>query len=352
MKNKVGHTKLLERFKTGDCFWHFSIVPILAVIFLLCGCSSIQSHTVVIDRLFLCDIEKEFQEEAKSCVDRSDVYNHIWKHNFFELIYLASKGDHTAIDVGILLIGQHGYPSGLFEEFELFAVPTVESDPNYFWRAIERMDPDVQLTALWRLESLHGGFISLERVRSYIESNPAVKRRFDELQKEDKQNEQTNLSYFAALASSDCTLLSPNQVVINREFLYEIEKAFRQEKKSGKNQSEIYNKLWEQNYYELIYLVTYGDKKAIEVSISLMGQKQEPSKLFKNIKLLATPTYEGDQDYFWIALVKEPIDVQLKVIYICERYEPIDWCSQECYFNKKPELKKLYEARYGLIKTH
>lgn len=158
-----------------------------------------------------------------------------------------------------------------------------------------------------------------------------------------------SLFFLIAIVCSSCSSLSSDTYTINRTFLFNIEKAFKREAKSGKTYDQIYNKLWGQNYYELIYLVSCGDKEAIDVSILLMGQKQESQGLFKDINLLAVPTYEGDQDYFWVALAKKSVETQLKVINICEKCQPIDWCPEKCYFVKRPELKKLYEAKYGAI---
>jgi hypothetical protein len=156
----------------------------------------------------------------------------------------------------------------------------------------------------------------------------------------------------ASILCYGCSSASSNKAVIDRQFLYDIEKAFKQEAKSGKDQNEIYNKIWEQNYYELIYLATIGDEKATDVSISLIGQKNGPAELFQKIELLVNASYEADYKYFWKALAKKPVDVQLRVIHFGERYEPIDWCPVDCYLNNKPEIKKLYEEKYGLVKNH
>lgn len=148
-----------------------STILTIAVMISFCGCLLPCSNRVVIDKQFLCDIEQEFQREALSGKDRGEEYNHIWKYNFEELIYLASKGDHKAIKVGILLIGQHAYPVGRFERFELFAVPTVKSDPNYFWEALEEVNPEIQSMALYRLHDI----LPSDRIDCFLNTHPKVK---------------------------------------------------------------------------------------------------------------------------------------------------------------------------------
>jgi hypothetical protein len=170
-------------------------LPIIILCFFLCsGCFCHFPDKVYIDRQFLYDIDKEFRAEAKSGADRSDVYNHIWKRNFFELIYLTSRGDHKAIDVSILLIGQHSEPVGRFEQFKLFALPTVKTDSVYFWEAIEKMEPKIQFMALYRL---YGDYFPKEKVERYLDNHPIVRKLFHEYEQEilkqsTKANNETN----------------------------------------------------------------------------------------------------------------------------------------------------------------
>jgi hypothetical protein len=151
--------------------------------------------------------------------------------------------------------------------------------------------------------------------------------------------------FFSLVLSCGCTPYSSNHVVINRGFLYDIEKEFGEEARSGKSRSVVYNRIWESNYYELIYLTTKGDRKAIDVSISLIGQKGDPACLYEEIELLTKPTFESDPDYFWEALERKANEVQARTLNVFDFHKPIDW-DMEGYLAKHPEIKKLYEDRY------
>ena len=153
-----------------------------------------------------------------------------------------------------------------------------------------------------------------------------------------------------------CSSALSNKVVINRQFLYEIERAFQQEEKKGKDKCAIYNQIWKNNYYELIYLVTIGDQKAIDISISLIGQKEEALLNFDEIELLVRPTFEGsfgetDYDYFWKTLEKKKYNVQINALHLFDIYKPVDW-DIKSYFTKHPEIKKLYEAKYSKLEIY
>lgn len=143
-----------------------------------------------------------------------------------------------------------------------------------------------------------------------------------------------------------CSLLNSDKMVIDKQFLYNIERAFQEEAKLGCDKSEIYNTLWERNYFELIYLTEKGDRKAIDISISLIGQKNSPTCLFEEIGLLIKPTFESDVDYFWKTLEKKTTDVQVTVLYMFDLYKPIDW-DLESYLAKHQEIKNLFESKYG-----
>jgi hypothetical protein len=160
------------------------------------------------------------------------------------------------------------------------------------------------------------------------------------------------LLFVASILCYGCSQTSSSRVVIDRQFLYEIEKAFKQEEKTGKDMSAMYNRIWEDNYYELIYLVTIGDQKATEVSISLIGQTGEPVHLFEEIELLVKPTFESsfgesDYDYFWKTLEKKSVPVQVKDLHVFNFFKPIDW-DMKSYLSKHPEVAKFYEEKYGL----
>jgi hypothetical protein len=143
---------------------------------LISGCSLNSSKKVYIDRQFLYDIEDQYRAEGELVEDKDYKFNKTWKHNFFELIYLTSKGDPKAIDISILLIGQPGYPVGRFEQFELFAKPTVKSNPSYFWEAIEKKETEIQFMALYRLRN----YLSKEEVSNYLDKHPNVKKLYYE----------------------------------------------------------------------------------------------------------------------------------------------------------------------------
>jgi hypothetical protein len=148
--------------------------------------------------------------------------------------------------------------------------------------------------------------------------------------------------FFSLIVCCGCSSIRTNKVVIDKQFLCDIEKEFQDEAKSGKDRSDVYNRIWESNYYELIYLTTKGDRKAIDVSISLIGQKGYPTCLYEGIELLVKPTFESDPDYFWEALERKPYDTQIKTLHIFEFHKPIDWNMDE-YLAKHQEIKKLYE---------
>jgi hypothetical protein len=153
--------------------------------------------------------------------------------------------------------------------------------------------------------------------------------------------------YFSLLFCFGCSSPSPNSAVIDRQFLYDIQKAFVRENKTGKDMSEVYNYLWKNNYYELIYLTTIGDEKAVDISISLIGQEAHPAYLFDEVELLVNSTFEDDQNFWKFVENKKP-DVQCRVLKIFDYYEPIDW-DIVSYVNKHPKIKKLYTDKYGII---
>lgn len=135
-----------------------------------------------------------------------------------------------------------------------------------------------------------------------------------------------------------------NKVVINKKFLFDIEKAFKEEAISGCDKSEIYNMLWEKNYYELVYLAEKGDRKAIDVSISLIGQKGYPTCLLEHIEILVRPTFESDTDYFWKSLSEKEHNTQVKVLRVFDFYKPLDWDTED-YLSKHQEIKNLYDTK-------
>ena len=150
------------------------------------------------------------------------------------------------------------------------------------------------------------------------------------------------------LICAGCSFHPPNKVVIDRQFLYEIEKEFEEEAKHKESRRDAYNELWEENYDELIYLTTIGDRKAIDVSISLIGQKEESTHLSERIEFLIKPVFESDPDYFWEAIEKKEYDTQIKVLHIFDFFKPLDWSMEE-YLDKHPEIKKLYENEFGTL---
>jgi hypothetical protein len=178
-----------EQIKKADMI---ILVLMLFMIFLSCsGCSLISSNKVIIDKQFLNDIEKAFQEESKSGVDKSEVYNQIWDKHYYDLIYLAQKGDLQGISASILLIGQKGDPTCLFEEIELLAKPTIKSNPSYFWQAMEKADSTIQCMALYRLS----GYLSDEKLKHYLNSHQETGHCFYEYERkirEDIEKSETN----------------------------------------------------------------------------------------------------------------------------------------------------------------
>ncbi len=149
---------------------------------------------------------------------------------------------------------------------------------------------------------------------------------------------------FALLFCFGCSSHSPYSAVIDRQFLYDIQKAFAMENKTGKDMSEVYNYLWKNNYYELIYLTGIDDKKAKDISISLIGQQAHPAYLFDEVELLVNSTYDDD---FWKFLEKKKSDVQCRVLKIFDEYKPIDW-EIGPYFNKHPEIRKMCLEKYNM----
>jgi hypothetical protein len=143
-----------------------------------------------------------------------------------------------------------------------------------------------------------------------------------------------------------CSFPCSNKVVIDKQFLCDIEKAFQDEIASGNDKSYVYNRIWEHNYYELIYLLNKGDRKAIEVSISLLGQKGYPACLLEGIENIVKPTFESDEDYFWESLEKQEYDVQVRALHLFDFYKPIDW-DKESFLVRHPEVKNRYENIYG-----
>ena len=137
-----------------------------------------------------------------------------------------------------------------------------------------------------------------------------------------------------------------NKVIIDKQFLCDIERAFQEEANLGCQKHLIYNTLWEEYYYELIYLAEKGDHKAIDVSIMLIGQKVEPTCLVEDIELLVKPTYESDTDYFWKSLKNKDTATQVKVLNVFEHCKPLDW-DMQWYFTKFPKIKELYDSKYG-----
>jgi hypothetical protein len=158
-----------------------------------------------------------------------------------------------------------------------------------------------------------------------------------------------NIGLFSVLfllvfAFSGCSA-DPNKVVIDKKFLGEIEKAFREEAKTGRDMSSTYNEIWRKNRYELIYI---SDIRTIHVIMLLISQKNVPPPLNNDIRYLVDGIYDcEDPDIFWQILNKQTIDVQLKVLKICDYYDPMDWDLMS-YLNKHPDVKKLYIEKYGI----
>ena len=145
---------------------------------------------------------------------------------------------------------------------------------------------------------------------------------------------------------SSCKSRPEMRVVINRTFLYQIERLLAEEQRTGHDYKEKYNRIWEDNYYELIYLVTKGDKKAVDISISLLGQKNYPVCLFEEIDPLVKNAYESvDEEFFWSALSNKTIAVQVRALHVFDCYHPIDWDIED-YFQKHPDIRSLYENQY------
>lgn len=305
-------------------------VLVMTLPFLLCdGCSSTSTRKVIIKKQFLFDIEKALQEELKSGDDKSKIYNELWERNYSKLVYLVKSGDEKAIDVAISLIGQKTIQHWSVDRIKELIDPIFWEHRVYATRALEKKRYNVQIRAISALDIYHAAnWSSFE----YLNKHPEVKKLYEN-------------KYGDILADR-----LHKSVSIDRQFLYDIEKALQQESKTGEDRGGIYNNLWENNYDELIYLTAIGDIKAIDVTISLVGQENYPALLYECIEPLIKHTFEGDYDRFWEILEKKDCIVQVRAIHVFDFYKPIDW-EIEPYFAQHPKIKKLYEDKYGLVEN-
>lgn len=293
------------------------------------GGTASESESTVIDRHFLSDIEAAFKEEKKTGKDMSLTYIGIWQKHEDELIYLARKGDKKAIEVGIALIAQNdkNYNWRLWEQL---AGPLFEYHEKTFWEALDKQDSEIQMRALGVCDICQPNGWSWS-LGNHLGEHPDI-----------------NKAYLKRYGLSAQPGTMPESITINTKFLYQLQRALDQEKQSGESRTSPCMELWERHSDDLYYLVERGDRRAIEVGISLLGRGEHPGCecVSDDYDRLIVPIFEADDRFFWDTLAKKSPDAQLNVLRLGNEYGPEDWDS-DAYLAKHPKLRKLYKARYG-----
>lgn len=137
-----------------------------------------------------------------------------------------------------------------------------------------------------------------------------------------------------------------NSICIDKTFVREIIRLIEEEKSQGVERCDMYNRLWKDNYSELIYLVGKIDD-AIKASVLLLGQiKCYPASLLEGADELFVPAYESSPDlgddpygYFWSCVELLDEAGQITIINYGERLKPIDWDPSK-FLSKHPNVAK------------
>ncbi len=109
--------------------------------------------------------------------------------------------------------------------------------------------------------------------------------------------------------------------------------------------------LLDENFDELVYLVSKGDKKAVEVAVRTIGLGVGGDVVAYDEPLIMAAYEKTDSQQFFESLSKNDNEAQLRVLVLCdhlwyERQKLVDWDGErDDYLAKNNELRELYELR-------